>query len=244
MSHPLLNSLLSLILQGIAVLAVSALGILQTFVILTLHVFIVLVGASLLQFPRTWLIGNGLIPLMALGLSITSSNWPGHVALGALVLLLLIFAPTLIKGVPFFPTNRAAFNAIELALPNDDFFSFVDLGSGMGTLLFHLAHRYPEASFVGYEIGPLPYFWSKVISYWYPNVTIRYQSFWSENLAPFDIVYAFLSPVVMERLENKLKKELREKGIFMSLEFPLPKWLPQSEIVFNLQGTKILVYER
>ena len=55
-----------------------------------------------------------------------------------------------------------------------------------------------------------------------PNSEIRFLNFWNLDLAPFDVVYGFLSPAPMTRLYDKAKAEMKPGSLFISNSFTVP----------------------
>lgn len=51
---------------------------------------------------------------------------------------------------------------------------------------------------------------------------MRYGDFWEINLADYQVVYAFLSPVPMERLYTKVQAEMKPGTLFISNSFEVP----------------------
>lgn len=130
-------------------------------------------------------------------------------ALAIATIYLLIQLPTLFTRIPFYPTKGEMLVCLEQILATGPKgFSFADLGSGFGGVLFPLAQRFPESKFVGYELAPIPYLNSKIRSLFYKNVTIKYQSFWNANLESYNVIYAFLSPEAAPKLEAMYNKIL------------------------------------
>ncbi len=132
--------------------------------------------------------------------------------------LLLIFWRTDKSQVPLYFSNAATASALVRLLPNLPC-RVVDLGCGDGRLLRRLASMRPDCSFVGIEHAPLPWLWAKLASMQRRNLLIRYGDFWRLQLDPFDLVYAFLSPVPMPRLTAKARAEMRSGTLLVSNSF-------------------------
>jgi SAM-dependent methyltransferase len=196
------------------------------------HATVATAGAMFLKLPAVWVIANGCFPLLA------SDSFDPTAAAIAVLLLLAVFLPTLWTRIPFYPTEAAAYTAIAGILEQEEFHVFYDLGSGFGHLLFWLAPRFPNIVFVGYEVSPLAYLISRLRSVYHPNVRIYFKSFWSCALDKPAVVYAFLSPEPMARLEEKIRAELPRESIFISNSFPLPR----SEAVQELQSGEQILY--
>ncbi len=93
----------------------------------------------------------------------------------------------------------------------------VDLGSGDGRILLAFADR--GVVTIGYEVNPIVAIWSWIkiarakIS---PRPQVIMKSFWSADLSGFDVVVVFGMNHIMDRLEGKLKQELRPGTIILS----------------------------
>lgn len=183
-----------------------------------------------------WQLCNALIPLglcAELGTTIPFSLF---------IVTLLIFGPTLAAPIPFYPTRRGVYQHLAQTVATHSPRRVVDLGSGFGAVLFALAGRYPKSSFIGYEIGLIPLIFSHIRSWWYANASMYRESFWQVNLGQFDLVYAFLSPPAMGRLEEKLLGELADDALFISNSFPLPRSSPFRTVIIG--GQSLLYYRR
>jgi 16S rRNA A1518/A1519 N6-dimethyltransferase RsmA/KsgA/DIM1 with predicted DNA glycosylase/AP lyase activity len=104
-----------------------------------------------------------------------------------MVLLLLILSIaalsivywTLLLGISPMPTSRTICQALAKELPKNYTGKIYDLGSGFGNMLFFFAHRYPNATIIGYEKSLVPYLISKVLLGRHKNVHIEYRDFLS-----------------------------------------------------------------
>ncbi len=141
--------------------------------------------------------------------------------LAAFVLLLLIYWRTDQSRVPLYLSNALTAQALIGLLPPQPC-QVIDLGCGHGGLLRHLARARRDCHFLGIEHAPLPWLWARLASIAQPNLQIRYGDFWQHSLAPYDIVYAFLSPVPMPRLMDKASGEMRPGALLVSNSFVVP----------------------
>lgn len=144
--------------------------------------------------------------------------------LAAFVVLLAVYWTPFRTRVPLYLSNRVTARAVARLLPAGA--RVIDLGSGTGTLLRRCAIARPDCLFTGVESAPLPY----LISRWRcanaPNVVLRRADLWEADLGQYDVIYAFLSPEPMARLERKLERELGSGALFVSNSFPLPERPP------------------
>lgn len=164
--------------------------------------------------------------------------------LACFALLLLVFWRTDKSQVPLYLSNAATAEALAALLP-DAPCRVADLGCGDGRLLRKLAARRPDCTFVGIEHAPLPWLWARLASANRPNLTIRYGNFWRLRLDPFDLVYAFLSPVPMPRLMAKAQAEMRSCTLLVCNSFAVPGVKPGFSIeVGDRRATILYCYRR
>lgn len=175
--------------------------------------------ATLLGMSKPWRVLNVALPT-AVTISF-SAALPSWAFLAPLITMAAIYAPALWTRVPYYPTNITAYPLILAELPTDRPFTFVDIGCGFGDLIFFLRKHRPNGTFVGVEIGILPYLvaYSKTILSRDERVTIAYQDMWKLSLADFDFVYAFLSPAAMTRVWKKATKEMKPEATFITNSF-------------------------
>jgi SAM-dependent methyltransferase len=169
--------------------------------------------------------------------------------LGALVLLGLIFGAVFRTQVPLYLSGRRVWEALSLELPAPAAaaqFSFVDLGCGVGGLLPYLAARHPQGDFHGVELAPLPALiaWLRTRLGRLPNCHVRWGSLWACDLAAYDVVFAFLSPVPMPALWLKARREMRPGSLFISSSFAVPGQSPDREVtVDDLRQTRLMIWK-
>jgi len=198
--------------------------------------------ALFLKLPTVWVLFNGALPL---GLwFIQPGEHLAWIPLVALLLLFVLFLPTILSGVPYYPSSKQAYQIILDHLPKDRSFKFIDLGCGFAGMLVFLARSRPAGTFVGIEISPLAYLLSRVSALVNrsTNLKIQYKSIWAVDLKDYDVVYAFLSPLVMERLWEKVQSEMKPGSIFISNSFETPG---QPEKIYQLEDDRkcrILIY--
>jgi len=150
------------------------------------------------------------------------------------LLLALIFGKTFQTQVPLYLSSQAVTKALIAFLPKQRKFSFIDLGCGCGGLLKNLSHVQSNGRYYGIEAAPLPYIVSKLRNIIFAqNCTITWGDFWSNDLAQYDVVYAYLSPVPMESLWNKARQEMQPGSIFISNSFIIPGVLPEKTLQLN-----------
>lgn len=190
--------------------------------------------------PRWWLPINFLfVPaLVAMHGLAFASHW----YLAAFALLLLVYWSVARTRVPLYLSSRKAWQAVAERLPPAAM--VVDLGSGLGGLLSFLAQQRPDGRYVGMEIAPLPF----LVSWLRMRMSkrrceVRWSSLWRTDLQPFDVVYAYLSPVPMADLWRKIQHEMRPGTLFISNTFQVPGVEP-SEVVEldDLHQSRLYLY--
>jgi 16S rRNA A1518/A1519 N6-dimethyltransferase RsmA/KsgA/DIM1 with predicted DNA glycosylase/AP lyase activity len=131
-------------------------------------------------------------------------------------------------------------------LPEISSGEIAELGSGWGTLAFILAKKYPSLKVIGYEISPVPFFYSNLIAkiYSYPNLTLIRQDFFHSSFKDKKLVVCYLYPAAMEKLKAKFEKELSPEAYVISHTFAIPGWKPLViEHASDLYHTPIYLYQ-
>jgi hypothetical protein len=96
---------------------------------------------------------------------------------------------------------------------------------------------------IGVEIAPLPALFSKLRLMGYAHCSVRWGSFWKLDLAEYDMVFAFLSPVPMQDLWTKASAEMRPGTLFVSSSFEIPGQTPDRIVQLNdSRKTRLLVW--
>jgi predicted RNA methylase len=130
-------------------------------------------------------------------------------------------------GAMFTTTHRSKIKTILEAVPMYSGQVVYDLGCGDGRFLVAAAKRY-KVNAIRLEINPWAYLLSKIrVALQRANVSIRFQNFWKTDLSDADIVFCYLFPDVMDRLREKLPKELKTGVKIISCNFEIPGWKPE-----------------
>ena len=150
------------------------------------------------------------------------------------LLLVLIYGKTYQTQVPLYLSSQEVTKALISVLPKQHTFSFIDLGCGCGGLLKNLSQVQSNGSYYGIEAAPLPYLLGKLRNLVFtPHCTIQWGDFWKADLAHYDVVYAYLSPVPMTTLWQKARQEMQPGSMFISNSFSIPGVLPEKSIPLN-----------
>ena len=178
-----------------------------------------------------FLFAPALVLMLALNIS------PGFF-LAAFLILLVVYWSTFRTQVPLYLSSRKAWQALEALLPKprpEKNLTFMDIGSGIGGVLTHLAKTRPDGRYFGVEAAPLPYLlsWMRIRLGGCHNCEVKWGSLWSCDLAPYDVVFAYLSPVPMDELWQKVCSEMRPGTLFISNTFAVPDHPPQDIITLD-----------
>lgn len=200
-----------------------------------------LLGA-VLGLPAWWIPLQSLLPFAVL--LRLAWGYPPWVDFALLAALALVYGGGLATRVPLYNASRDAWAKLETLLPEGPGFTFVDLGCGLGGPIAHLARVRPEGTFLGVESSPLPWLVAWLRNLGRPRVRIRLGSLWDQDLAGFDVVYAFLSPEPMAALWAKAAKEMKPGSLLVSHSFEVPG-LPPTQVlpVEGRPGARLLVWE-
>ncbi|WP_189357984.1 class I SAM-dependent methyltransferase [Undibacterium squillarum] len=174
--------------------------------------------AYLLKLERWWVLISFFAPLLFIvSLHVNTNHWHYLVIFA---LFFAIYGATFHSRVPYFPSPDVIPDLLASLLPGAPF-KFLDVGSGFGKVLLPLARRAPFASFCGVELAFLPLVISRVRANLCgrQNIEFVHGNFQNMDFSEFDIVYTYLSPVVMDAVWTKALAEMRHGTLFISYEF-------------------------
>ena len=180
-------------------------------------VFAALISRRLKLAPWWWLIQLLLPSALFAALAL---HLPAYLFLAGFLLLLLLYGPTFRTQVPYYPSSRSTWQALEPYLPADRRFKLIDIGSGTGGMLLSLAADYPDSEFLGVELAPLIWCVSRVRARWHRSrASFVRADYMDVDFSRYDVVFAYLSPVAMPALWQKARREMRPGAILFSNEF-------------------------
>jgi len=163
----------------------------------------------------------------------------------ALILLFVIlseFIAFIRTRVPFVPTHAGDIEFIVKKLKISASDVFYDLGSGNGKVLF-LVEKLTGAKAVGFELSWWTILFAKIKGKLKKsNVRFRNQDFFKANWSEANILYCYLYPPLMGRIEEKFINELKPGSIAIIRDFPFPK-MAYTEKYYLPKNHEIYVYK-
>jgi len=153
------------------------------------------------------------------------------------VLFAGLFWNTFRTQVPFYPSRKAVWMAVADLLPKGRPLAVVDLGSGLGGLVCHLAAARPDAQVTGIESAPLPWLVSRLRkNRRYPNCRFVRGDYTASDLAVYDVVFVYLSGAAMPALWQQAVSQMRPGALLLSYEFPIPGVPPSFQVHPDADG--------
>lgn len=231
-----LPALLSWGLAWLALLGLSAIGFAPGPALLTA----MLLGAGLaLLHPARWrrlivALGFPLSVLIVLG----SSAMPAWAWLLPLALLALAYPRRTWSDAPWFPTPPQALLALRELVPLAPNSRILDAGCGLGHGLKELRQAYPEAAIEGIEWSGLL---ARLAAWRCPWAQIHRGDMWTQDWAPFALVYVFQRPETMARIWSKACQEMADSAILVSLDFEIAGQTPVATLTLS-RGHSLWVY--
>lgn len=138
-------------------------------------------------------------------------------------ILLTILIPTVYAAISGAPTMPSIGPNIEEALREAGVGlkkEFYELGTGTGNVSKKALKM--GALVTGYELSPIAYIWTAIsLSLTGQRFKLKMRDFFKEDLSEADVIYTFLTPRTIGRLEKKLRKEAKKRTIVISYAFPM-----------------------
>lgn len=202
---------------------------------------VALLIASISHQPWWWRLIHALFAPLAWGASALAID-PGWFLL-ALILMLLVYRGAVTGRIPLYLSNSETAAALAELLPDRPGVRFVDLGAGIGSIVRPLAKARPEALLCGIENAPASWLIGRLRTTGLSNCQWRWGDIWQHDLAPYDVVYAFLSPEPMPELWAKVRREMVAGSLLISNSFPVPDVEPSTVVeVDDARQTRLYCY--
>ncbi len=178
---------------------------------------------------RWWMVIQLLFtPAVVLAASTTLRS---EIWIGLFLGLVAVYWTTFRTQVPLYLSSRKVRQALVPLLPSAPF-TFMDVGSGIGGVLTDLAELRPDGEYHGIESAPVPWLisWARVTLGRRRNCHAHLGSLWNCDLGRYDVVFAYLSPVPMAALWEKVQREMRPGTTFISNTFVASAATPATQV--------------
>lgn len=163
-----------------------------------------------------------MIDLVVIGIALIA------IATGVLITLLVVHG---FFYVPFVPTERSVIEKMVKLAQLKSGEKVYDLGCGDGRILEE-ALKQARVQATGIEVSKIIVWIAKGRSLW-NKTPIRFirKNFFEHDLSDADVVFCYLFPGVMQRLQKKFEKELKPGARVLSYSFPMVEWNPVKTLV-------------
>lgn len=135
----------------------------------------------------------------------------------------------MLSGAPYVPTKPDIVERMLAMAELKQGEVLMDIGSGDGRIVFAGATR--GARCIGIEINPLLYWKSRWTQYrrGIQNVEFRRENLWDVDLRDVDVLTLFFIHHKMEKMKQKIVKEMKPGARVVSQGFHFPDWQPEAE---------------
>ena len=174
------------------------------------------------------------------------ASLPRWIWIAMFVALAAVYWSTFRTQVPLYLSSAKVREALVPLLPPGRF-TFIDLGSGVGGVLTYLSQQRTDGEFHGVESAPVPWLvsWARIRLGRHTSCHVRWGSFWNADLSEYDVVFAYLSPVPMRALWEKVQRELKPGSRFISNTFVVDAHPPDMTVpVDDLHKSVLYVWTR
>lgn len=150
------------------------------------------------------------------------------------------FIMHLIIRVPYVPTNRTITRAMVRMADLRGKETVMDLGAGDGRLLQEAVAAHPGVRATGVELVPTIWLLGWLRTRGTGRVKFLLGNALTADLTGVDVVFLYMMPRIMEKLEAKFDRELRPGAVVISNAFRFPHRQPQKEE--RVKGRAVLRY--
>lgn len=161
---------------------------------------------------------------------------------GGYTIFLFMVLVGAIAGAPFIPTNKKTTKKMVEAVGIKEGDVVYDLGSGDGRLIFEAADKGAQA--YGIEIGRFNHLYArlkqKALS---KKGNLIRANLFKVDLSDADVVFIYLLPKLMDKVEKKLEQELKPGTRVVSHGFKFSKREPTKHISRDDGAGAVYIYE-
>lgn len=137
------------------------------------------------------------------------------------MIVLLCFAFVLLFGAPYLPTLQPQVHAAFRLAGLKPGHTLLELGCGDGKVLVAAAKQ--GITTVGYELNPILYLLCRIRTWRYRKlVKVVYGNFWRRNWPPAEVIFVFLLPKYMQKLDKKIMQYEQKPVKLVSFAFTVP----------------------
>ncbi len=165
---------------------------------------------------------------------------PAWIYLVLVVIFTLVFWGTIRGDVPLFLSSSIVTETVIDLLKTENAKTFADLGAGIGTVAIPVAKRLPKINVEAWELAPFPWMICKLRGRFLSNYAALRRNFFAADVKKYDVIFAFLSPLAMPEVSQKLKREMRSGTLLISSSFPAPNWKPETVLHLNDRRKTVL----
>lgn len=143
------------------------------------------------------------------------------------------------SDAPYVPTASEKINQVLKIAGVKKGKNFYELGSGDGRVVMEAARL--GAQSYGVEQSYLRVWYSRY-SAWRQklrNASVFHGNVFDRNYYPADVVFIYLLPKAVNRLEDKLKNELKKGSVIITQTFHFKNWKPYKKISLKTKEDKI-----
>ena len=153
-----------------------------------------------------------------------------------LILLELVFSASIaiyavsmlysqLKGAPYVPSNQKETEELLKLAGLKPKQLMVELGSGDGRVLRTAVKNFGVYG-IGIDVNPVLNWWATLLSKKQKLANIKFisKNIFDYDLSKADVVYLFLMPELINKLENKFNREIRPKTLMISHGFEIKFW--------------------
>lgn len=154
----------------------------------------------------------------------------------------------LLGNAPYVRTSRKVISKVLTEVKIKPGSVVYELGCGDARFLRQLVKK-TNVQAVGYEYLLPPYVLARLLAFPQKNIRIIFNDFLKADLTRADFIFCFLMPKQMDRLEKKLRQELKPGALVVSNTFKFKNWQLEKEIYINPRknynlSNKIYIYRR